>query len=57
MVKIVNFSENSYIPTYAYLDSSQKMLSSTASGVAAALSIQTGQNKITSTVTITYAIR
>ncbi len=55
MVKIVNFSENSYNPIYANLDSSYKVMTASSSGVAP--SIQTGQNKITSTVTITYAIR
>jgi uncharacterized protein YggE len=54
MVKIINFSENSYNPTYVSYDSSYKMLSSAGS---VAPTIQTGQNKITSTVTITYAIR
>lgn len=56
LVKIVNFSEGTY-PTYSY-DSHYK----TAAGGAEMLSsvaptIQTGQNKITSTVTITYSVR
>jgi hypothetical protein len=54
MVKIINFSENSYAPVYAY-DTAYKMMESSGAGVAP--TIQTGQNKITSTVTITYAIR
>ena len=56
MVKIINFSENSYNPIYTSYDQSYKMLSSAGTG-AVAPTIQTGQNKITSTVTITYAIR
>lgn len=57
MVKIINFSENSYNPVpLMYAESSYKMLDSTGSG-GVAPTIQTGQNKITSTVTITYAIR
>jgi len=56
LVKIVNFSEGTY-PTYSY-DSYYK----SASGATEMLSsvaptIQTGQNKITSTVTITYSVR
>jgi len=54
MVKIINFSENSYNPIYVSYDSSYKALSSS---VGAAPTIETGQNKITSTVTITYAIK
>jgi hypothetical protein len=57
MVKIVNFSDNTYNPVYvSYATAEYKMLDSAGSGVTAP-SIQTGQNKITSTVTITYAIR
>ncbi|MFA5432038.1 MAG: SIMPL domain-containing protein, partial [Candidatus Paceibacterota bacterium] len=55
MVKIINFSENSYAPAYAY-DTAYKMLESSRMG-GATPTIQTGQNKITSTITITYAIR
>ncbi|MFA5432028.1 MAG: SIMPL domain-containing protein [Candidatus Paceibacterota bacterium] len=55
MVKIINFSENSYNPVYSNYDVSYEMLKS--SGTGDVPSIQTGQNKITSTVTITYAIR
>ncbi|MCK9578077.1 SIMPL domain-containing protein [bacterium] len=58
MIKIVNYSEESYTPsissydaynTGARLESSMKAVS--------APEIQTGQNKIISTVTITYAIQ
>lgn len=55
MVKIINFSENSYNPIYSY-SAEYKMLDSSGMG-GVAPTIQTGQNKITSTVTITYAIR
>jgi hypothetical protein len=56
MVKIINFSESSYNPIYNEIVSSYKMLDSSGTGVTAP-TIQTGQNKITSTVTITYAIK
>lgn len=56
MVKIINFSESTYNPNYAAYDYSYKIESSSA-GAVAAPSIQTGQNKITSNVTITYAIK
>jgi hypothetical protein len=55
MVKIINFSESSYNPTYISYDQSYK-LESTGVGVLSP-TISAGQNKITSTVTITYAIR
>jgi hypothetical protein len=55
MVKIINFSENSYNPIYVSYDSSYKMEATAMGGVAP--TIQTGQNKITSTVTITYVIK
>ena len=57
MVKIINFSENSYNPVFVSYDSSYKMLNSSAGALEIAPTIQTGQNKITSTVTITYAIK
>lgn len=57
MVKIINFSESSYNPIYTSYDSSYKMLESASAGGITAPTISTGQNKITSTVTITYAIR
>lgn len=57
MVKIVNFSDNSYSSVYSsYATAEYKMLDSSGTGIAAP-TIQTGQNKITSTVTITYAIK
>jgi hypothetical protein len=56
MVKIINFSESSYNPIYNSVVSSYKMLDSAGSGVSAP-TIAAGQNKITSTVTITYAIK
>lgn len=55
MIKIINFSESSYNPVYSSV-SSYKMLDSAGSGVNAP-TIAAGQNKITSTVTITYAIK
>lgn len=56
MVKIINFSESSYAPVTArYENLVYKQLDSSAGGVSP--TIQTGQNKITSTVTITYAIK
>jgi hypothetical protein len=57
MVKIINFSESTYNPTYNSYDYSYKTLEVSSAGGIAAPSIQTGQNKITSTVTITYAIK
>ena len=57
MVKIINFSESSYSPIRVSYDSSYKMLESASAGGITAPTISTGQNKITSTVTITYAIR
>lgn len=56
MVKIINFSESSYNPIYNEITSSYKMLDSAGSGVSIP-TISAGQNKITSTVTITYAIK
>jgi hypothetical protein len=56
LVKIVNFSEGTY-PTYSY-DSYYKSASGGAEMLSSvAPTIQTGQNKITSTVTITYSVR
>jgi len=56
MVKIMNFSENSYTPYVAY-DQSYRLESSGMGGGVATPTIQTGENKITSTVTITYLFR
>jgi len=56
MVKIINFSESSYNPIYNSVASSYKMLDSAGAGVSVP-TIAAGQNKITSTVTITYAIK
>jgi uncharacterized protein YggE len=56
MVKIINFSENSYNPTYSYT-SAYKVLDSEMGGGVTAPSIAAGQNKITSNVTITYVIK
>jgi len=58
MVRVVSFSENSggYVPlrvAYDEVVSLEKQLSSSI----AAPTIETGENKITSTVTITYSIR
>ena len=55
LTKIVNYSEGSSVPTPIYnIASSQKMMSA---GAIESPTIETGQNKITSTVTITYAIK
>jgi uncharacterized protein len=57
LVKIVNFSEGGYYPTYSY-DSSYKTVSGMGvESSSVSPTIQTGQNKMTSTVTITYSIR
>ena len=56
MVRIVNFSENTYNPTYSYDYGYGMKLESSAVGVATPR-IETGENKITSTVVITYAIQ
>lgn len=56
MVKIINFSENSYNPIYVSTSSYKMYNAELGSGVTAP-SISAGQNKITSTVTITYAIK
>ena len=53
MVRIVDFSENSYVPTI--VRSNLKMMNESADY--AAPTIEAGQNKITSNVTITYIIR
>ncbi|MFZ3054718.1 MAG: SIMPL domain-containing protein [Minisyncoccales bacterium] len=57
LVKIVNFSEGTY-PVYSY-DQSYKSMSATGLSLESSISptIQTGQNKVTSTVTITYSVR
>ena len=55
-IKIVNYSESSYTPTPIYnYAMDQKVMSTSAGG--SSLTIETGQNKITSTVTITYSIK
>lgn len=56
MVKIINFSESTYNSNTNY-DYSYKALEMSAGSAVAAPSIQTGQNKITSNVTITYVIK
>jgi uncharacterized protein len=56
LVKIVSFSESSYAPVVIY-NTSMKLMSATGSSADSSPTIQAGQNKITSTVTITYAIR
>jgi uncharacterized protein len=56
MIKIINFSDSSYTP-YSYDSSVTSAYKMEAGGGVVAPTIQTGQNKITSTVTITYAIK
>lgn len=56
MVRIVNFSDNTYNPTYSSYDYGYSGAIKLESSVAAP-TISTGQNKITSTVVITYAIQ
>lgn len=59
MVKIVNFSEGSYVPSASSYDSynaGNQMMKSVQSAEIAAPDIQVGENKIISTVTITYSI-
>jgi hypothetical protein len=59
MVKIVNFSEGSYEPTTSSYDSYNAgvgMMKSIESAQIASPSIQVGENKIISTVTLTYSI-
>jgi uncharacterized protein len=56
LIKIVNFSESSYAPVTIY-NNSMKLMTVAGSSADSSPTIQTGQNKITSTVTITYAIR
>lgn len=58
LAKIVNFSEGTYYPvTYSSYDSYYKSAGGAEMLSSVAPTIQTGQNKITSTVTITYSVR
>lgn len=56
LVKIVNYSESSTPIMYNLAYDSAKLMATAGSSVSSP-SIQTGQNKITSTVTITYSIK
>lgn len=60
MIKIVNYSEDAYTPTINSYDSYNAGINLKAMGSPSAVAspeVQTGQNKIISTVTITYAIQ
>ncbi|MCK9393922.1 SIMPL domain-containing protein, partial [bacterium] len=56
MIKIVNFSDSSYAPIATSYDAYNAGSSMKTLGAVQSPEIQTGQNKIISTVTITYAI-
>ncbi len=53
LVRITNFSESGEVPQWRYYE---KMADGIGGGAEAAPSIQTGQNKISVTVSITYEI-
>ena len=57
MIKIVNYSEDSYTPTVNSYDAYNAGGRLESAKAISAPNIQTGQNKIISTVTITYAIQ
>jgi hypothetical protein len=57
MVKIMNFSDSSYNPYVSYDQSYSYKLESSAGAGVISPTIQTGENKITSTVSITYLFR
>ena len=57
MVKIMNFSDSSYTPYVSYDQNYSYKLESAAGAGVMSPTIQTGENKITSTVSITYLFR
>jgi len=57
MVRIVNFSDSTYNPVYSSYDYGYGTGMKLESSAISAPTISTGQNKITSTVVITYAIQ
>jgi hypothetical protein len=56
LLKVVSFSENGYYPTYDYMNYKSSIASEAAGMGGSTADIQTGQNLVTSTVSITYEI-